>query len=184
MVDIVVLSGIQDVLLYTCIYQHRKYIMAKKYTKEVLEPIVAKSYSVAQVVKAFNLKMTGGNQSNMKKRIIEAGLDFSHFNGQGWNKGERSTKGTNKYPIEDYLSNKRYISSHKLKLRLFKEGLKKDICEVCNIAEWHGNKLPLHLDHINCNHEDNNLENLQILCPNCHSVKTRNDAKTRASLGE
>lgn len=157
---------------------------ARKYTKEVLEPIVKECYSYAEVVKRFGLQITGGSQSNIKKRIDEAGLDISHFTGQGWNTGDKSTKGTTKYPIEDYLSNKRVIQSHKLKLRLIREGLKENKCEKCGISEWQNEELPLELDHMNCNHEDNTLTNLQILCPNCHAQKTRKDRKKRASLGE
>lgn len=43
-------------------------------------------------------------------------------------------------------------------------------CIVCNINEWHGNKLSLELDHINGINNDNRIENLRLLCPNCHSL--------------
>lgn len=43
------------------------------------------------------------------------------------------------------------------------------VCSVCGIAEWQGRPLTLHVDHINGKHYDNRLENLRILCPNCHS---------------
>ena len=58
----------------------------------------------------------------------------------------------------------------KIKGKLIREGLKENKCEICGlINEWNGKPLVLQLHHINGNHTDNRLENLQILCPNCHS---------------
>ena len=60
--------------------------------------------------------------------------------------------------------------SHAIKLELFKFGLKERKCEKCGQDEiWFGEKLSLQLDHKNGNHKDNRFENLEILCPNCHS---------------
>lgn len=60
----------------------------------------------------------------------------------------------------------------KLKHRLFKEGIKQNRCERCDLTEWQGKPITCEIDHINENHYDHRLENLQILCPNCHSQKT------------
>lgn len=61
-------------------------------------------------------------------------------------------------------------STHRIKLELFKLGLKENRCENCGQDNnWNGNFLSLHMDHINGNNKDNRLENLKILCPNCHS---------------
>jgi 5-methylcytosine-specific restriction endonuclease McrA len=57
----------------------------------------------------------------------------------------------------------------KLKMRLFAAGLKAKKCEVCNREKWNGGPIPLELDHINGRREDNRLENLRIVCPNCHA---------------
>ena len=75
-----------------------------------------------------------------------------------------------KISLEDILSNKeQYKNSNRLKKRLIEENVKEACCEICGIEEWLGKPAPLELDHINGDRFDNSLENLQILCPNCHA---------------
>lgn len=97
--------------------------------------------------------------------------------------GNQSNKGKRfgyKYPIEDYLQkNGKYKGSHSLKLRLYDEGIMKPQCEECKIKEWNKKPLSFHLDHKNGNHFDNTLDNLRILCPNCHSQTSTYAAKKR-----
>ena len=67
------------------------------------------------------------------------------------------------------LKNGVYTSSSNLKNRLFKYKLKDKKCEVCGLEEWNGQPLAFELHHIDGNRLNNELSNLQILCPNCHS---------------
>lgn len=69
----------------------------------------------------------------------------------------------------EYINSNGYISSHVLRLKLINDGLKTHKCEVCNLTEWNGKLIPLELHHIDGNHYNNSLENLQIVCPNCHA---------------
>jgi 5-methylcytosine-specific restriction endonuclease McrA len=72
-------------------------------------------------------------------------------------------------PIDDLLVAGRKRSRGHLKARLVKEGLKQNQCEICGITEWLGRPLSMELHHVNGDGDDNRLENLQLLCGNCHS---------------
>ena len=72
-------------------------------------------------------------------------------------------------PIEDVLSRGRKRTRHHVKLRLLGAGLKEERCEWCGLSEWRGKPLALELHHVNGDGLDNRLENLLLLCPNCHS---------------
>lgn len=69
---------------------------------------------------------------------------------------------------EVFAANTRRNRGH-LKTRLLQAGLKDGACEMCGISDWAGNPLSLELHHINGDRLDNRLENLELLCPNCHS---------------
>ncbi len=72
--------------------------------------------------------------------------------------------------LEDILKENTVYGSTLLKKRLINEGLKENKCEKCGISEWNNKPITLELHHINGNRYDNRLENLQILCPNCHAL--------------
>lgn len=75
-----------------------------------------------------------------------------------------------KYSMEDILSNKVSYQSNKLRVRLISEGYKEHKCECCGNAEWMGKKIPLEVHHKDGNKKNNNLSNLELLCPNCHAL--------------
>ena len=142
----------------------------RSWTLGQLEKAVRESFSYRQVLTKLNLREAGGNYVQVKKYILEAGLDVSHFKGRGWNAGLTGI-GKPKIPLKDVLVKGSYFQSYKLKKRLFVSGLKPKHCEQCGWAHYtEDGYLPLELDHINGDHHDNRLENLRVLCPNCHSL--------------
>lgn len=147
--------------------------MNKKYTKDQLEIIVLKSGSYRQVLNSLNLKEAGGNYKNIKERINQFNIDVSHFHGKGWNKG----KTWNKFVDLDKILSENSVyksglpySTYRVKSLLFKHKLKEEICENCDLTHWLNKKIPLELHHINGDNKDNRILNLQILCPNCHTL--------------
>ena len=73
-------------------------------------------------------------------------------------------------PLEKILNNEIVYHTNALKKRLIECGLKENKCECCGINQWMGKNLTLELHHIDGNKYNNNIDNLQLLCPNCHSL--------------
>jgi len=149
--------------------------MKSKYTKEILEPIVRESKSYREVLIALGLKVAGGNHSHLKRIIDSLGLSTEHFYGSSWNVGrvfEKSRKSPDEY-LRYYDRNKS-VNTHKIKTLLIRDGIKKHICEECGLEIWNDEPIPIELHHINGDRWNNLLENLLILCPNCHAQASNN----------
>lgn len=139
--------------------------------------IIKQSHSIRQVLKKLNVSPRGGNYIVFKKRVEKLNIDTSHFKGQGW----RSGKHVPKRNIHEYLSNKVPIGSYRLRNRLIKEKMIENKCQQCNLTSWLGKSISLELHHIDGNVLNNNLNNLELLCPNCHSL-TSNHRRSKRSL--
>ena len=127
---------------------------------------VAASKSVRQVLRLLNLKPAGGNYQTVRTIVKELNVDISHFTGQLWSKGKTLSP---KRSIDDYLSNQQPIQSNKLRLRLIREKVLDHVCSSCGLNIWMGKPIPIELDHIDGNTQNNHLQNLRLLCPNCHA---------------
>lgn len=125
------------------------------------------------------MKQAGGNYTQVSKYLKEYAINTEHFKGKGWNKG-LSGIGKPRLPLEEILVADNTYQSYKLKKRLSAAKLKSPCCEECGWAKQSDDgRLPLELDHINGNNSDNRLENLRILCPNCHSLKPTHRGRNR-----
>lgn len=127
-----------------------------------LKKAISESYSYSEVLRKLNIPVSGNNSTTLKRKIEEYGISTDHFT-------FRPKQIKQKQPVEVYLSENTHIATSKLKNKLIKSGLKENKCEICGISSWLGKRLICQLHHINGNNTDNRLENLQILCPNCHS---------------
>jgi hypothetical protein len=101
-----------------------------------------------------------------KKYAIKYGCFTINPSGKGTTK-----ESGKKIPLEDILSGLHpQYQSNKLRLRLLEEGIFPHKCNNCELTDWLGNPIPLELEHIDGNSSNNKLENLELLCPNCHSL--------------
>lgn len=143
------------------------YMKKVEYTKELLEENVKDCYSFAELCRRLGLKPEGSNPKTVRKKMDEFEIDYSHFTGKAWNKFPENPIYKGKYLPN--LCEHSSLSSSKVKTLVYKLNLKENKCERCGISEWQGESIQCELHHINGDPTDNRIENLQILCPNCHS---------------
>lgn len=118
--------------------------------------------------KAYICKQLQCKPETLNSYLQKMGIEYKG------NQGLKNKKNAPNYKtVEEYIKQD-FVKSHILKQKLIKEKLKENKCEICGLSEWLGKPIPLELHHKNCNHYDNSLDNLQILCPNCHALQPGN----------
>ena len=139
------------------------------YSKEELQKILDTSNSYTDVLHKIGIR--GGSSINTLKRIIKEynlSEEVLNLNYRKLKKDCSNNKSTKKN-VSEYLYKGSKISSHNLKTKLIESQLKEYKCEMCKNTEWLGKPIKLHLHHKDGDHLNNELDNLQLLCPNCHS---------------
>lgn len=133
----------------------------EKFSKEEIEQFVKESFSYIQLAGkvGYNSESTNGTAYRAAHQMVdELGLDVSHFTGQGWNKGI--------YDYSKFCYGKKLKGSSALKAISALRGRK---CECCGLETWNNEPIPLQIHHIDGDNLNNELDNLQLLCPNCHA---------------
>ena len=134
----------------------------RSYTESQFRQAWETSASYSEVLNKLQLNKSGGSTRIIKETATELGLSKDHF-------ARKST--VQRYTLEEILiKDSPYKSPSSLLNRLVKEGLKELKCEGCGIVEWQGQPAPLSLDHENGDNKDNRIENLRVLCLNCHGL--------------
>jgi hypothetical protein len=135
------------------------------FTEAQAREAIAASRSWAEALRQMQYCPTGGNPKTLKKWAERWGIPTDHFDPHaaslsGLRRGRR--------PLEEHLTEHSGISRSALKERLYEAGLKERACELCGQDEqWQGRQMSLIIDHVNGVRDDNRLENLRIVCPNC-----------------
>lgn len=128
----------------------------KDYTDEDVIRVASEVVNCSELLRRLGLQPKGGNYYTMKKKLASLNIDCSHWSGQGWSK-DKKLKGWSEY-----------TTTGSFKRHLLKE--LGNICENCNLSTWLEADIPLDLHHIDGDRTNNSLENLQLLCPNCHAL--------------
>lgn len=128
----------------------------REYTDEDIINYAKEVNSVSQLLEKLNLRKAGGNFANMKMNLQRLNVDCSHWTGQSWNKDQQ---------LKDWSQ---YTRANRLKPHLIK--LRGHYCENCGLGDWQDVLIPLEIEHIDGNRTNNHLENLKLLCCNCHAL--------------
>jgi hypothetical protein len=117
--------------------------------------------------------------NSFKRRAVKLGCYRKNQGSKGSSKPKVEGKG--KIPLSEILSGKHpYYQTFKLKLRLLKENIKQNVCEVCKTGpDWNNKPINCELDHIDGDSSNHLLKNLRMLCPNCHSQTETFRAKNK-----
>lgn len=131
----------------------RKYL---EYTDDEIISNAKKVTSMSKLLDSLNLKTAGGNFANMKRKLQLLNVDTSHWLGQGWSKDQQK---------KDWSE---YTKSGSIKHHLIKK--LGHVCDNCKMTEWENTTIPLELHHIDGDRTNNKIDNLQLLCCNCHAM--------------
>ena len=146
--------------------------MRKKRTVKEIKKAIKESYSYSQSLRKLGIPCGGGNFTTIKKWIKMYDINISHFTHSLWSKGKKLGPNLKRRIALDKIlvQNSTYTNTLNIKIRIIEAGLKEFKCENCEKKEWLERKIPLELHHVNGDKFDNRIENLQILCPNCHAL--------------
>lgn len=137
-----------------------------RYGEEEAREAVARSRSYSEALRYLGVRVAGGNHAVFRRYVDEVWIiPTGHFDADA---SVRRSPGRLPIPLSEVLVRGSSYSRGKLKQRLFEHGHKQRRCEMCGQGEkWRGRWMSLILDHINGVPDDNRLENLRIVCPNC-----------------
>ena len=132
----------------------------RNFTRQEIDEFVQDSYRYATLAEKMGYnKNTGGYRKAMKAMIEELSLDISHFTGQSWN--------NNNFDYSRFRNGIAIKSSQAIDALIFIRGHR---CEGCGEKWWLGQPIPLEVHHEDGDSLNNEMENLKLLCPNCHAL--------------
>jgi len=141
-------------------------VLASKVSDDDFINIIKSSSSLAGALEGVGLKNNGGNGARVKERIALLGIETNHF----LSNTDRGRQRVKKNLKEILVPDSGKCNGWRLKKYLIRENLIINKCKNCgNEGEWMGIELSLQLHHVNGDRCDNSLDNLVLLCPNCHA---------------
>lgn len=144
------------------------------YTKEWLEELCKDSYSYSEVLRKAGRKPGGGNNEILQRKILEYGIDVSHFTGKSWSNTpdfKSKTGSRERYTIDEVFTPNSTITQKVMRGYVERHKLIPYKCIICGCdGNWQNGIITLELDHIDGDNTNHSLSNLRYLCPNCHAL--------------
>jgi len=152
-----------------------------RYSAAEAREAIASSFSWAEALRKLGMCHSGGNWRLLKERAGRWDIPTNHFD--PYARGREAAR-RRQLSLDEILVENSTYSRFALKQRLYAAGLKKRECELCGQGEiWREKAMTLILDHINGIRNDNRLENLRIICPNCAAtLETHCGRKNRLDI--
>jgi hypothetical protein len=141
----------------------------KRYTEDQFIEAVQTSETVHQVLQKLGLRKCGGNYDTVRIKARALNVDLSHMTGKSWKANKQIKSWTE------------YKQAGSVKRQLLK--VRGNQCELCRLESWRDRPIVVELHHIDGDRTNNVPENLQLLCPNCHSVTDNWKGKNLSRCG-
>jgi Zn finger protein HypA/HybF involved in hydrogenase expression len=157
--------------------------LTRKWSDQDLIDAFSNAESISQVIKKLNLALSGGTYENIKKHLDRLNLKFAEDAKSRQIGGIKKHQYNKRYTDKDIFVENSLVSQQTVRTR-FLETRVKICCDKCELTDWNGESISFQLDHKNGIRTDNRLENLRLLCPNCHSQTPTFGGKNIRSSGE
>lgn len=140
-------------------------------TDEQFVSLIKNSSNISEVLFKLGYTTMGNSwgYSQVRKRMTDLNIDCSYFKGKA---PLAEARKASTLTAEQLLVKNCKHTRHQLRSFIIRNNLLTYKCSICGALKWNGKTLSLELDHINGINDDNRLENLRFLCPNCHSQTT------------
>ena len=147
-----------------------------KLTDEEFINLVKSSLNIAEVLFKLGYTVVGNSwgYSQVKQRMTDLNLSGKDFRGKS-----AVIKESLKNKVVDLFKENSKHSRNSLRRRIIQDNLLEYKCAICGTKTWNGKTLSLEIDHINGINNDNRIENLRFLCPNCHSQTSTYGARNK-----
>lgn len=143
--------------------------------EDIIRSLISENVPKAEIARLMecNIKTLNNFLSN---------LDIAYHGNQG-GKGIAALNQSKYIPFNIYINRKDInINTNKIRKKLLRDGLKQYICEECGNTQWNGLPIPLEVHHKDGNRKNNELTNLQLLCPNCHALTPTYRGKNKKKM--